>query len=116
MQQVHHWHVTLTLAGEPVELRLAQAAMERLVAQRPFLESVTCSESTAELRFWDQGDSMLDVASLAMRLWGEHRESALLPRWQVIGLEVLRKDVRQARHDIDPRGQATRPVVGRHPC
>ena len=40
---------------------------------------------------------MLDVASLAMRVWNEHRESANLPRWEVVGLEVLEKTVRDGR-------------------
>ena len=40
---------------------------------------------------------MLDVASLAMRVWNEHRESANLPRWEVVGLEVLEKNVRDGR-------------------
>ena len=34
---------------------------------------------------------MLDVASLALRLWNEHRESAGLPRWEVVGLEVVER-------------------------
>ena len=38
---------------------------------------------------------MLDVASLAMRLWNEHRDSANLPSWEVVGLEVLEKDLRR---------------------
>ena len=47
---------------------------------------------------------MLDVASLAMRLWNEHRDSANLPRWEVVGLEVLEKDLRDARR---PRRRRT---------
>jgi hypothetical protein len=40
---------------------------------------------------------MLDVASLALRLWTEHRESAGLPSWEVVGLEVVEKALRDRR-------------------
>ena len=32
-----------------------------------------------------------------MRLWNEHRDTANLPRWEVVGLEVLEKGLREAR-------------------
>ncbi|MGN6781037.1 MAG: hypothetical protein ACTHJH_06010 [Marmoricola sp.] len=94
-----HWHVTLTLAGDPVEQVLVRAALLRLVEERPFLDSVRFGRDSAELRFWDQGASMLDVASLALRLWDEHRESARLPRWEVVGLEVVERGVQELRQD-----------------
>ena len=46
---------------------------------------------------------MLDVASLAMRLWNEHRDSANLPDWEVVGLEVLEKDLCDRRSSHAPR-------------
>lgn len=94
---VRHWHVTLTLSGDPVEPMIVRAAMRRLEVERPFLDSVKSSGDTAEIQFWDEGETMLDVASLAMRLWNEHRESANLPQWEVVGLEILEKGVRDAR-------------------
>ena len=94
---VRHWHVTLTLSGEKVEPLIVRAAMRRLSEERPFLDSVTSTGTSAEIQFWDEGDSMLDVASLAMRLWNEHRDSANLPRWEVVGLEVLEKQLRDTR-------------------
>ncbi|MGH3412087.1 MAG: hypothetical protein ACRDPH_03275 [Marmoricola sp.] len=96
-ENVRHWHVTLTLAGAQVEPMLLRPALLRLAEQRPFLDSIRFTRDTAELQFWDQGDSMLDVASLALRLWDEHRDSAGLPRWQVCGLEVVEKQVRERR-------------------
>ncbi len=99
---MRHWHVTLTVAGSTLEPLLARAAMQRLIEERPFLDSVTTTGDTAEIVFWDQGESMLDVASLAMRLWAEHRESARLPDWEVVGLEVVEKSVRERR---SPDGQ-----------
>ena len=94
---VRHWHVTLTLAGDPVEPLIVRAAMQRLSEQHQFLDSVSSKSDSAEIQFWDEGETMLDVASLAMRVWNEHRESANLPRWEVVGLEVLEKNVRDSR-------------------
>lgn len=101
---VRHWHVTLTLSGVPVEPLLARAAMQRLTEERPFLDAVHATADTAEIQFWDEGESMLDVASLAMRLWFEHRESANLPDWEVVGLEVVEKELRDRRGHASRRG------------
>ena len=100
VKRVRHWHVTLTLAGEPVEPLLLRRALTRLGEERPFLDSVRSSSRSVELQYWDEGQSMLDVASLAMRLWNEHRDSANLPAWEVVGLEVLEKQVRATRADL----------------
>ena len=101
--EVRHWHVTLTVGGSPVEPLLARAALQRLSEERPFLDSVTTTGDSAEIQFWDQGESMLDVASLAMRLWNEHRESARLPGWEVVGLEIVEKGVRERRSEAGHR-------------
>jgi hypothetical protein len=97
---VRHWHVTLTLSGEPVEPMLVRGALKRLDEERPFLDSVKAHGNTAEIQFWDEGESMLDVASLAMRLWNEHRESAKLPAWEVVGLEIVEKGLRESRSTV----------------
>ena len=102
-QPVRHWHVTLTLAGAQVEPLLLRRALTRLSEERPFLDSVRSDGTTAEIRFWDEGESMLDVASLAMRLWNEHRSSASLPDWEVVGLEILEKGLRENRGSISQR-------------
>jgi hypothetical protein len=98
-----HWHVTLTLAGDPVEPLIVRAAMQRLSEQHQFLDSVSSTGDSAEIQFWDEGENMLDVASLAMRVWNEHRESANLPPWEVVGLEVLEKTVRESRTSVGQR-------------
>ena len=96
------WHVTLTVAGEPVEPMLLRAALSRLREERPFIDTVEFTGSSAALCFWDEGTAMLDVASLALRLWSEHRESAGLPFWEIVGLEVVEKSVRDARSSARP--------------
>jgi hypothetical protein len=101
---VRHWHVTLTLSGQPVELRLVRKAMQRLDEERPFLDSVEPTRDSVEIQFWDEGESMLDVASLAMRLWNEHRATAKLPDWEVVGLEIVEKKLRERRTRTGPRG------------
>ncbi|MCW2784458.1 MAG: hypothetical protein JWP74_975 [Marmoricola sp.] len=98
------WHVTLTVAGEPVEPMLVRGALTRLREERPFIDTLEYTGSGAELQFWDEGDAMLDVASLALRLWAEHRVSAGLPSWEIVGLEVVEKSVRDSRLVGRPTG------------
>ena len=100
---VRHWHVTLTLAGEPSEPLIIRGAMQRLNDERQFLDSVISNGHSVEIQFWDEGENMLDVASLAMRLWNEHRESARLPDWEVVGLEIVEKDLRDRRTTLGRR-------------
>lgn len=108
---MRYWHVTLTLNGEPVELAFARAAMKRLTAQQPFLDSVRTTEDTAEIQYWDEGPTMMDVASLALRLWNEYRSGAQLPKWEVVGLEVVSREVWLSR---DGDGQANGPQRSAH--
>jgi hypothetical protein len=91
------WHVTITLGGEPWEPAEVHAALERLQQERPFLHSVRYESACAELQYWEQAEGMLDAASLAMRVWNEHRDSCGLPPWEVVGLEVVQRDVLQRR-------------------
>ena len=100
---VRHWHVTLTLSGESAEPLIVRGAMQRLNEERQFLDSVISTGKSVEIQFWDEGESMLDVASLAMRLWNEHRDSAKLPDWEVVGLEIVEKDVRDKRGALGRR-------------
>jgi hypothetical protein len=98
------WHVTITVAGDAVEPLLVRSALSRLSEQRPFIDSVAFTGGSAELQFWDEGASMLDVASLALRLWSEYREPAGLPSWEVVGLEVVEKSLRDRRGGGRPLG------------
>ena len=89
MSEVQLWSVTLTLAGEPLDVAEIRAALERLLLERPFLSTVRYSADRAELRYWDEAESLQDAAAMALRLWGEHRQSARLPDWRLAGLEVV---------------------------
>ena len=91
------WHVTLTVSGPAVAMGELRCALDRLVQQRPFMLSVRYAADHAELRYWDEAENVDDVAALALRLWGEHRASAGLPLWTVVGLEVLDRETVHAR-------------------
>jgi hypothetical protein len=80
-----------------VEPLILRGAIQRLEQQRPFLDSIVSNGESVEIQFWDEGETMLDVASLAMRLWNEHRPSANLPNWEIVGLEIVGKDLYDKR-------------------
>ena len=86
------WHVTVTMAGEAMDRETIRSALVRLAEQHSFLHSLRYSPDRAEVAYWEQADTMLDAASMGLRVWDEHRESAELPRWEVVGLEVLERD------------------------
>lgn len=101
-----HWYVKVTVGGDAVEPMLMRSALLRFSEERPFLDTMRFTDEGAEVAFWDEGETMLDVASLALRLWNEHRESAGLPRWEVLGLEVTERHLYGAG-DRAPTGSIT---------
>lgn len=96
-ESVRLWLVTVTLSGDAHEPEEVRGALERLQDERPFLHSVRYEAGLAELQYWEEAEHMLDAASLAMRVWNEHRESCGLPQWELVGLEVLERDLIQGR-------------------
>ena len=96
------WHVTVTLAGEPMEPLIVRGALQRLSELRPFMTSLRFSSDRVELVYWDESPTLVDVASLALRLWNEYRDAAALPAWEVVGLEVVEQTVRLGREQYDP--------------
>ena len=95
------WHVTLTVSGDPMEPLIVRAALQRLSELRPFMTSLRFGADRAELVYWDESHSLVDVASLALRLWNEYRDVAALPAWQVVGLEVVEQQVHDSREHYD---------------
>jgi hypothetical protein len=87
------WHVRLTVAGSQTEPFVVRRAMQRLAEERPFLESLRYGPDRAEISYWDEARSLVDAGSLALRLWSEHRASANLPPWDVVGLEVREREL-----------------------
>ena len=106
------WHVTVTVAGDDVEPLIVRNALRRLSEQRPFLHSLRYAGGRAEIKYWEEADTLVDASSLALRVWNEHRDSAGLPRWEVVGLEVIERRLFLARgmeftsivdlHDVTP--------------
>jgi hypothetical protein len=91
------WHVTLTMGGGAILADQVRAALERLADERPFLLSARYAADRVELRYWEEAPCVDDAAALALRLWGEHRDSAGLPPWAVVGLEVVDRTTFQLR-------------------
>jgi hypothetical protein len=89
------WHVKVTVAGPETEPFVVRRAMQRLAEERPFLESLRYGPDRAEICYWDEANSLVDAGSLALRLWSEHRGSANLPPWDVVGLEVREREIVQ---------------------
>ncbi len=87
------WHVTVTVAGDEVEPLIVRNALRRLSDQRPFLLSLKYAGGRAEIKYWEEAESLLDASSLALRIWDEYRDTATLPRWEVVALEVLERQV-----------------------
>jgi hypothetical protein len=96
-EPVRLWHVTVTVAGNDVEPLIVRNALHRLSDQRPFLHSMKYAGDRAEIQYWEEAESLLDASSLALRVWNEYRDSAGLPRWEVVGLEVLERYIFQRR-------------------
>lgn len=86
------WHVTLTVGGETVPVEEIRAALERLAAEHRFLLDGRYADDRAEVRYWEEAEYLEDAAAMALRLWGEHRATAQLPHWEVLGLEVLERE------------------------
>ena len=94
------WFVTVTVAGEVVEAQAIRAGLERLSLEHPFLLSGRYAADRAEVRYWEEGPDAQSVLDLAVSLWGEHRTSAGLPDWEVVGVEVIDRETfhRRGRH------------------
>ena len=91
------WHVTLTVAGEPVSEPEIRLALDHLSHDHPFLLSGRYGVDRAEVRYWEEAPDAGTVASLALRLWDDHKASSLLPDWHVVGVEVVDRDTFHTR-------------------
>ncbi|MGI5140116.1 MULTISPECIES: hypothetical protein [unclassified Streptomyces] len=108
------WHVTLSVSGEEVPLKEVRRALEQLAHDHPFLLTSRYAGDHAEIRYWEEARDLHDAAAVALRLWGEHRQSAGLPPWEIVGLEVID---RETYHQRVAEGYGPLPAapVGVHP-
>ena len=86
------WHVTLTVTGTPIAETEIRAALERLSHEHPFLLAGRFAVDRAEVRYWEEALDMSQALTMAERLWAEHAQSAQLPPWAAVGVEVISKD------------------------
>ncbi|AZM46035.1 hypothetical protein DMB38_09580 [Streptomyces sp. WAC 06738] len=108
------WHVTLSVAGPEAPLKEIRRGLERLAHDHPFLLTSRYANDHAEIRYWEEARDLHDAAAVALRLWGEHRASAQLPPWEIVGLEVIARETYHQRI-ADGYGPAPAVPVGVHP-
>jgi hypothetical protein len=108
------WHVTLSVAGPEAPLADVRRGLEQLAHDHPFLLTSRYANDRAEIRYWEEARDLQDAAAVALRLWGEHRASAKLPPWEIVGLEVLGRDTYHQRV-AEGYGPPPAVAVGVHP-
>ncbi|MFC5804393.1 hypothetical protein [Streptomyces formicae] len=108
------WHVTLCVSGAEAPLKEVRRGLEQLAHDHPFLLTSRYANDHAEIRYWEEARDLHDAAAVALRLWGEHRSSAQLPPWAIVGLEVID---RETYHQRIAEGYGPPPAapVGVHP-
>ncbi|MEU6809757.1 hypothetical protein ABZ920_12300 [Streptomyces sp. NPDC046831] len=108
------WHVTLSVSGTQAPLHEVRRGLEQLAHDHPFLLTSRYAGDHAEIRYWEEARDLHDAAAVALRLWGEHRQSARLPPWEIVGLEVID---RETYHQRLAEGYGPPPAtpVGVHP-
>jgi hypothetical protein len=108
------WHVVLSVAGEPVPLSELKRGLEQLAHDHtPFLTARYATDH-GEIRYWEQAEDLHDAAAMALRLWGEHKASAKLPPWEIVGLEVVDRPTYHKRI-AEGFGESPAFVGGVHP-
>ncbi|MGW2543600.1 hypothetical protein ACWC5I_22680 [Kitasatospora sp. NPDC001574] len=88
-EQARLWHVVLSVAGQVTPLTALRAGLERLAHDHSFFLTARYAADHAEIRYWEQARDLHDAAAIALRLWGEHKVTAGLPPWEIVGLEVV---------------------------
>jgi hypothetical protein len=108
------WHVTLSVSGAEAPLAEVRRGLEQLAHDHPFLLTSRYAVDHAEIRYWEEARDLHDAAAVALRLWGEHRQTAQLPPWEIVGLEVID---RETYHQRIAEGNGPLPAtpVGVHP-
>ncbi|MFF7854210.1 hypothetical protein [Streptomyces sp. NPDC007904] len=108
------WHVTLSVSGERAPVTEVRRALEQLAHDHPFLLTSRYADDHAEIRYWEEARDLHDAAAVALRLWGEHRQTAGLPPWEIVGLEVIDRTTYHQRV-AEGFGPPSASSVGVHP-
>lgn len=108
------WHITLSVSGTETPLKEVRRGLEQLANDHPFLLTSRYANDHAEIRYWEEARDLHDAAAVALRLWGEHRSSAKLPPWEIVGLEVIDRETYHLRI-AEGYGPPPAAPVGVHP-
>ena len=108
------WHVTLSVAGAEAPLQQVRRSLEQLAHDHPFFLTSRYANDHAEIHYWEEARDLQDAAAVALRLWGEHRSTANLPPWEIVGLEVIARETYRERVE-QGHGPAPATPVGVHP-
>ncbi|MEV6791348.1 hypothetical protein AB0M87_04960 [Streptomyces sp. NPDC051320] len=108
------WHITLSLSGPAAPLSEVRRGLEQLAHDHPFLLTSRYAHDHAEVRYWEEARDLHDAAAVALRLWGEHRSTAKLPPWEIVGLEVIDRETYHLRI-AEGFGPLPAAPVGVHP-
>ncbi|MFI9718304.1 hypothetical protein ACIHFE_01415 [Streptomyces sp. NPDC052396] len=108
------WHITLSVSGAEAPPAEVRRALEQLAHDHPFLLTSRYAGDHAEIRYWEEARDLHDAAAVALRLWGEHRSTARLPPWEIVGLEVIDRETYQQRM-AQGYGPLPATPVGVHP-
>ncbi|MFE2976729.1 hypothetical protein [Streptomyces sp. NPDC059258] len=108
------WHITLSVSGTETPLGEVRRGLEQLAHDHPFLLTSRYAGDHAEIRYWEEARDLHDAAAVALRLWGEHRSSAQLPPWEIVGLEVIDRETYHLRV-AEGYGPPPAAPVGVHP-
>ncbi len=113
-EQSKLWHITLSVSGAEAPLQEVRRGLEQLAHDHPFLLTSRYAHDHAEIRYWEEARDLHDAAAVALRLWGEHRSSARLPPWEIVGLEVIDRQTYHQRL-AEGYGPPAAARVGVHP-
>ncbi|MFJ6697727.1 hypothetical protein ACIQM4_16890 [Streptomyces sp. NPDC091272] len=108
------WYITLSVSGTDTPLTEVRRGLEQLAHDHPFLLTSRYAGDHAEIRYWEEARDLHDAAAVALRLWGEHRSTAKLPPWEIVGLEVIDRDTYHQRV-AEGYGPPPAAPVGVHP-
>jgi hypothetical protein len=108
------WYITLSVSGAETPLKEVRRGLEQLAHDHPFLLTSRYAGDHAEIRYWEEARDLHDAAAVALRLWGEHRSTAQLPPWEIVGLEVIDRDTYHQRV-AEGYGPPPAAPVGVHP-
>ena len=108
------WHVVLSVAGRPTPLTELKRGLEQLAHDHTPFMTARYATDHGEIRYWEQAEDLQDAAAMALRLWGEHKATAQLPPWEIVGLEVVDRSTYHQRI-AEGYGEARAFLSGVHP-